>query len=213
MAKLLLDELLMFSRKAVLNAVSRAMQSGKSATPASGSGSGEEAAPWPVAVDGTAGNGVDTEFLAQAVEEAGLVLAFDVQSEAIAATTERLEKSGVSSRVRLIKDNHDRVRAYLPKEAKVLAAMYNLGFLPGGSPDVTTLPESTVASLEALQEVMAPGGVISVHCYTGQDNGLEELAAVEAWASRLSWPEWRVLRYEFCNKKTNREVLFLAHCV
>lgn len=212
MAKLLLDELLMFSRKAVLNAVSRAMQLRKTA-PGPDAACEDEAAPWPIAVDGTAGNGVDTEFLAQAVEEGGLVLAFDVQGEAIAATADRLEKSGVSDRVRLVKDNHDRVRAYLPKSAKVLAAMFNLGYLPGGSSDLSTLAESTIASLEALQELMAPGGVISVHCYTGHDNGQEELEAVEAWAARLPWPEWRVLRYEFCNKKTNREVLFLAHCV
>ena len=217
MAKLLLDELLMFSRKAVLQAVSRAMQLRKTASGPSaesaGRGNEELAGPWPVVVDGTAGNGVDTEFLAQAVEENGLVLAFDVQDEAINATAERLEKSGVSSRVRLIKDNHDRVRAYLGKDAKVLAAMYNLGFLPGGSSDLTTRAESTIASLESLQDAMEPGGVISVHCYTGQNNGQEELEAVEGWAAGLSWPEWRVLRYEFCNKKSNREVLFLAHCV
>lgn len=197
MSKLPLDDLLVFSRKVVLTAINRAL-----------------AAKLPVlALDGTAGNGVDTEFLARAVEEAGRVLAFDVQEEALGKTEQRLAASGTESlaaRVRLVRDGHERLKYYLEPGQQVTAAMYNLGFLPGSASELTTTAASTLESLKQLAEATAPGGVISVHCYTGQENGLEESEAVRGWAEGLPWTDWRVLRYDFCNKAANHEILFLA---
>lgn len=224
MAKLPLDDLLVFSRKAVLTAISRAITDGSQAENALEESSIEDLfrkelsaedrarseSRWPLVVDGTAGNGVDTLFLAQAVEEGGQVVAFDVQDEAVNNTMERLENAGLRERVRLVKDSHDNLPMYLRKGSRVTAAMYNLGFLPGSRSELATRADSTVASLGQLLPLVIPGGVISVHCYTGHDNGQEEFAAVQEWVMNLPWPEWRVLRYEFCNKTRNREVLFLV---
>jgi predicted methyltransferase len=197
MSKLPLDDLLVFSRKTILTAINRAL-----------------AAKRPVLVlDGTAGNGVDTEFLARAVEEEGRVLAFDVQEAALAKTEQRLAASGpenLSRRVRLIRDGHEHLQFYLEPGQQITAAMYNLGFLPGGAADVTTTPGNTLASLRQLVERTAPGGVISVHCYTGQEHGPEEAEAVRVWAEGLPWADWRALGYDFCNKAANREFLYLA---
>lgn len=201
MSKLPLDDLLVFSRKAVLAAINRALTD-------------NAAARRPVlALDGTAGNGVDTEFLARAVEEEGRVLAFDVQEEALGRTEQRLDASGpedLKRRVRLVRDGHERLKYYLEPGQQITAAMYNLGFLPGGASDLTTTAANTLDSLKQLADVVAPGGVVSVHCYTGQDNGPEEAEAVRSWAEGLPWSDWRVLRYDFCNKVANREILFLA---
>ncbi|MDR1125354.1 MAG: class I SAM-dependent methyltransferase [Deltaproteobacteria bacterium] len=202
MSKLPLDDLLVFSRKVVLTAINRAL-----------------AAKRPVlALDGTAGNGLDTEFLARAVEEEGRVLAFDIQEEALGRTERRLAAAGLaeaggrglSARVRLVRDGHERLKYYLEAGQEVTAAMYNLGFLPGGSADLATTPENTLVSLRELAGVTAPGGVISVHCYTGQAGGPVEAEAVRAWAESLPWSDWRVLRYDFCNKAVNQEILYLA---
>ena len=53
-----------------------------------------------VAVDFTMGNGHDTEFLSRTVGEYGHVFAFDVQEQALASTSERLEKSGYPTTAR-----------------------------------------------------------------------------------------------------------------
>ena len=228
MARLPVDELLIFSRKAVLTAIGKALET----RPVGGFSEKQAAAglerppvlvldgperPSVLVLDATAGNGVDTEFLAQAVEEGGLVLAFDVQDEALQNTRERLEKFRVGGRVRLLKDSHERLGAYLgpylAAGTRVTAAMYNLGFLPGGASKLSTLAESTVTSLEQLRPCMASGSVISIHCYAGHEQGQAETAAVRAWAESLPWTDWRVLRYEFCNKPSNREALFLVTCL
>ena len=214
MGRLLFDDLLVFSRKAVLAAIYKALEQAGS-RPAAQDGDKAVRPSGLLAVDATAGNGVDTEFLAQAVEKTGLVLAFDVQEEALRHTRERLDKFGVSERVRLIQDSHERIDAYLgcaaTGGAKVTAAMYNLGFLPGSASPLVTQPAGTIASLNRLQPFMAEGSAISIHCYSGHAKGQEESAAVEAWVSALHWPEWRVLHYEFCNKSSNREKLFLLN--
>lgn len=198
MRKLLFDDLLAFGRKTVLAAIGRALAQ-KS-----------EQRPWPLAVDATAGNGNDTEFLAQAVEDNGLVLAFDVQAEAIASARLRLEEARMIQRARLVPESHERVAAFVPPGQLLAASMFNLGFLPGSSSPLTTQPESTVAALMQIAPLTMPGGLISVHAYLGQEGGEAEAAAVTTWMQRLPWQEWRVARYEFCNKTSNREVLFLA---
>lgn len=198
MSKLLFDDLLFLSRKTVLAAITRAL------------GQKSEQQPWPLVVDATAGNGNDTEFLAQAVEENGLVLAFDRQAEAIANTRQRLEDSRMAGRVRLVQDSHDRLRVFVEPGWQVAVSMFNLGFLPGSSSDLTTRPDSTVSALLQLEPLTMPGGVISVHCYLGQDGGEEEAEAVHRWMHKPPWQEWRVVQYEFCNKPSNREILYLA---
>lgn len=198
MSKLLFDDLLVFGRKIVLSAITRALAQ-KS-----------EQIPWPLVVDATAGNGNDTDFLAQAVEENGHVLAFDVQAEAIANTRRRLEESRMTARVRLVNDSHDRVRVFVEPGQLVAASMFNLGFLPGSGSTLTTMPDTTVSALMQLEQLTIPGGIISVHAYLGQEGGDAEAEAVSAWMGRLPWQDWRVARYEFCNKISNKEILFLA---
>lgn len=189
-------------------------------------------------VDGTAGNGVDTEFLARQAQGMGLVqspqplashtigadsaktagtvsasapvVAFDVQEEAIRRTQERLEKYRLGHMVRLVLDSHAELETYLPVGVKLGAAMYNLGYLPGGDASVTTLPKTSMASILAVSQRLCPGGIISIYCYTGQEHGEAELHDIEAWAENLPWEKWRVTRYAFCNKPVNKEVLFLA---
>lgn len=198
MSRLLFDDLLFFGRKTVLAAITRALEQ-KS-----------EQRPWPLVVDATAGGGIDTEFLAQAVEDDGQVLAFDVQAEAIARTRQRLEEARLGGRVRLLHDSHDRVAAFVEPGQVLAASMFNLGFLPGSASALTTGPDTTVSALMQIERLTMPGGLISVHAYLGQAGGEEEAEAVNGWMRKLPWQDWRVARYEFCNKPENREILFLA---
>jgi tRNA A58 N-methylase Trm61 len=63
--------------------------------------------------DATAGNGNDTLFLAGLVGPAGLVLAFDIQPEALEATRAALEKAQLAARVRLFLTGHENIAVCL----------------------------------------------------------------------------------------------------
>ena len=104
----------------------------------------ERLRPGDIAVDATAGNGVDTLILARLVGERGQVYAFDIQEQALAATRARLENAGAAAHVKLIHDSHARLEHYLSPDqhGRVAAVMFNFGYLPGGDPSIITRTES-----------------------------------------------------------------------
>ncbi len=136
--------------------------------------------PGDLAIDATAGNGHDTVFLAGLIGDSGKVLAFDVQAEAIAATWARIESAGLTSRVELIRGSHDALGVHAPP-GTVAAAMFNLGYFPGGDHAVITRTEVTLAALDAVLVALKPGGLLTVVCYPGHPGGDEESAAVLKW--------------------------------
>lgn len=172
------------------------------------------AGPWPVAVDGTAGNGHDTLFLARLVGARGKVHAFDVQPGALARTAKRLAAAGLEERVALHGRGHEELAAALAPHGacppRITAAMFNLGFLPGSDRSVITRPGTTLAALDALLPLMAPGGVVSLHVYAGHPGGADEAGVLDCRLAGLDWDQWRVARYEFANKPRNPERLLLV---
>ena len=190
-----------------------------------------------LAVDATAGNGHDTVWLAGLVGPAGLVLAFDIQPEALEKTRAALQKAHLAARVRLFLTGHENIAVclqgnavpppteqlaasltaeappdpalYLAAKPRVSAAMFNLGFLPGSEKEIATRPGTTLAALNGLLPAMLPGAVLSIHCYSGHDGGKEESKAVLDWAAHQSEKIWRAYRYETWNKKRGAETLVL----
>lgn len=134
-------------------------------------------------IDGTVGNGHDTLFLAGLVGGRGKVYGFDIQEEAIARTRERLREAGVPAEsLILVHGGHQSVGRVVREP--VAAAMFNLGYLPGGDREVTTCPGSTVEAIEQVRLLLRPGGVLSVVCYRGHPGGAEEAGAVCRWADQ-----------------------------
>jgi len=166
--------------------------------------------PGDLALDATAGNGRDTEFLARAVLPAGRVFAFDIQTSALDRTRQRLHHAGLGHGCELFLASHADLDAFLPASARgqLRAAVFNLGYLPGGDAAVITRPHSTVAALQALESWMAPGGLTTIMCYLGHPGGAEEGAAVEAYCRGLDWKRARVLRQGFLNEPRNSTVLY-----
>lgn len=167
-----------------------------------------------LAVDATAGNGHDTLFLTREAGERGRVWAFDVQAAALDSAAKLLAETapGLAGRVTFALRGHEDAAAVLPGNAAghVWAVTFNLGYLPGSDKRVATLPETTLKALSSLADMLAPGGVLSVHSYQGHEGGRAEGDAVAAWFRALPWETWRVAEYGFINKQRNREVLFLA---
>jgi SAM-dependent methyltransferase len=154
--------------------------------------------PGDLALDATCGNGLDTLLLVELVREGGRVWAFDVQPRAIAATRDLLEREWCLSSVELIESGHERLSNYVPYGLS--AAVFNLGYLPGGDSSLITSPESTVAALDQAASLLKPGGIVTISLYTGHDGGPEEARAVEQWGASLSPNSFNV----WCSRQMNR---------
>jgi len=154
-----------------------------------------------ITVDATAGNGHDTLFLVGAVGGGGTVYAIDVQSGALAETEKRLEDAEAKKQVKLVEASHADLASVVPAKhhGKVAAAMFNLGYLPGGDKSLTTRWETTLPALRAAISLLREGGVLTVVCYPGHPAGAEEANAVSRWVGMLDQVDYRVVRYGFEN--------------
>ncbi len=158
-----------------------------------------------VAVDGTMGGGGDTLFLCERVGPSGRVYAFDVQPDAIRRTRERLEAAGVADRARLILAGHERLVEYVTEP--VDAAVFNLGWLPGGDKGITTRVETTLAALDACLKRLRPRGLVTICAYPGHPEGEVELHAVLGWARALP-EEYQAMARAFLNPARSAPALF-----
>ncbi len=150
--------------------------------------------PGDIAIDATAGNGHDTLLLAQFTAPGGMVFAFDIQPEAVAATCGRLEAAGFPrSSCQVIQAGHETMAAAIPPQfhGHIAAVVFNLGYLPGGDKSVITSPASTVAAMHAALQLLRPAGLLAAVLYTGHPGGAEEAEAVRRFARGLPDDTWQ----------------------
>lgn len=150
------------------------------------------------ALDATAGNGHDTKFLAELVGSAGEVFSFDIQKEAVDNTKKLLQSAGLEENVELIKDSHAELDKYLKEE--ISAAVFNLGYLPGGNKEIITKAKSTLKALKKSIELLKNDGVIVLVIYSGHTGGDEERDAVLEYVADLDYKKYNVLNYKFLNQ-------------
>lgn len=112
------------------------------------------------------------------------MFAFDIQSEAIRLGQQRLLQAGLLARVEWIADCHSQIHKHLQGHP-IAAAMFNLGYLPGGDKTITTTPTSSLQALQQCLDLLHPGGGVSIIAYTGHPGGQQEADAVQDWANRL----------------------------
>ena len=142
------------------------------------------------AVDATVGNGYDTLFLAHRVGPKGTVLGFDVQKAALAGARELLKFVGTLDRVSLIHDSHTQLANYLPAEASIQGAMFNLGYLPRGNRQIITRPDTTVMALRAVLANLAARGRVTILAYRGHAGGIPEYVEVRQFLEQLPDDPW-----------------------
>ncbi|WP_062047654.1 class I SAM-dependent methyltransferase [Bacillus sp. JCM 19034] len=153
------------------------------------------------AVDCTIGNGHDTVFLAKLVGNTGHIYGFDIQEDAILQTQQRLEKEQLNH-VSLFHCGHEQIATKLRAESlqKVKAAIFNLGYLPGGDKSIVTRGETTILAIEALLEYMPKGGTIVLVIYHGHCEGKEEKKIIESYVTQIEQRKAHVLKYQFINQ-------------
>lgn len=147
-------------------------------------------------VDFTMGNGNDTSFLLEFCQE---VYAFDIQEKAIEKTKELIQDN---KRATLILDNHKNVKQYINSFD---IGIFNLGYLPEGNHEVTTLLESTQIALKEAVEMM--NKVLFVVVYPGHPQGQEEALWIEDFVSQLDGKIFNVSKYCMMNKKNSPFVI------
>lgn len=152
-------------------------------------------------IDATCGNGHDTLQLCR-LAPSGHIFALDVQQSAIDATSALLDKElppEKRAHVTLIKQCHSQFPSCIASNS-VRLIVYNLGYLPGGDKQQTTLTTTTLKSLVAAQSLLMPGGVISLTCYPGHKEGEIETAAIQEALSCLSPFAWSCSHTRWINR-------------
>ena len=159
-------------------------------------------------VDATMGNGHDTLFLCSLVGETGRVYAFDIQPEAVEATRTRLAEAGMAGRAELFCLGHEHMAEKVP--GPIRAAVFNLGWLPGGDHGITTRTETTLRAVSQALELLLPLGVMVLCAYPGHEEGSREREALDRFFTDLPPREFNVLRHTFLNAGPGAPVCYAA---
>ena len=150
-------------------------------------------------IDATMGRGRDTALLCRLVGPEGRVLAFDLQPQALESTARLLWEQGLEGRAELIcKSHHLMVEHAAPESVDCI--VFNFGWLPGGSHDLFTLPETSIPAIQAGLELLKPGGAMSLCIYYGGRSGYEERDALLAFLPTLDNRRYTVVVSRFVNR-------------
>lgn len=161
--------------------------------------------PGDTVVDGTLGNGHDSAFLCQLVGEGGHVFGFDIQKTAVLNSMKRMEENNFQQRVTFFQKGHEHIAESIPQahHGKITAAIFNLGYLPGGDKSIVTKPETTISAIEQLLSIMAPEGIIVLVIYHGHPEGAVERDTLLDYTSNIDQKKAHVLQYRFINQVNN----------
>jgi len=171
---------------------------------------GEILRPGDIAVDATAGNGNDTLFLARAVGQTGKVYSFDIQEEALVKTHSRLQEAGLAERVTLLTGGHEHMEKFIAGNS-CRGIMFNLGYLPGGSKEIKTLPQTTLQGTEQALKLLSPGGRLTMVVYRGHPGAIEEAEALDNFISSLDARFYWAARITFPNRDARSPYVILVH--
>ncbi|MEZ6033636.1 MAG: FAD-dependent oxidoreductase [Planctomycetaceae bacterium] len=164
--------------------------------------------PGDTVVDATAGNGNDTQMLATLVGSEGRTIAIDIQPTAIAATSLRLQKSGLHAEL-FCADHAPELERLKSSGIRATAVMFNLGYLPGSNHLIVTEGLSTLAAIRSASELLAPGGVITIIAYRGHPGGEAEAVLVEQWIAQMPEECFETSQIEGDSNNITSPVLFL----
>ncbi len=141
-------------------------------------------APGDTVIDATLGNGHDTLYLAKKVLTApeGRVYGFDIQIKALQNTRKRLEDN-------LAPHDLKNIFLYLSSHSEldqikspVKLCVYNLGYLPGGDKNQTTLTKTTLLS---IQKALKISRALSITFYPGHAEGKAEQEEILSYFSKF----------------------------
>ncbi|HBB24863.1 MAG TPA: 16S rRNA (cytosine(1402)-N(4))-methyltransferase [Bacteroidetes bacterium] len=163
-----------------------------------------------IVIDATVGNGWDTQLLAECVGHSGLVYGFDIQQVALDVARVRLGEG--TGNVRLLLAGHETMRDHIEPhhQGAIRAVTFNLGYLPGGEKELTTKASTTMAAIRQALELLMPGGLLTVVCYSHPE-GRAECESVQGYLVELAQDRFSCLRLQFVNQSGNPPVVFAVY--
>ena len=152
-----------------------------------------------VAIDATLGNGYDTDFLA---DRFNVVYSFEIQEEPCINYENKNKQN-----VKVINDSHSMFDKYIDR--KVNCIMYNLGFLPGGDKNVTTVEKTTIESIEKGLNLLEKNGLMTIAVYRGHTEGKNEESSVLEYVKKLPKNTYGVMLHEYLNRSLSAPLLIV----
>lgn len=153
-----------------------------------------------VAIDGTLGNGFDTDFLSKNFNE---VYSFEIQEGPC-----NEYKSKNIQNVTVINDSHHKFKDYVKGEVNCI--MYNLGFLPKGDKTITTLHETSLKSIKDGLDMLASGGIMTICLYRGHNEGKKEETFILDYLSKLERKVFGVMTHTYLNRAKEAPLLVVV---
>lgn len=153
-----------------------------------------------IAIDGTLGNGYDSDFLSQNFKK---VYSFDIQEEACIKYREKKLEN-----VEVINDSHHLFKNYIKENVDCI--MYNLGFLPGGNKEITTMHTTSLKSIESGLEILNSGGIMTICIYRGHNEGKIEETCILDFLKQLPKNEYGVMTHSYLNRQENSPLLVIV---
>ncbi|MDU5107860.1 MULTISPECIES: class I SAM-dependent methyltransferase [unclassified Clostridium] len=153
-----------------------------------------------VAIDGTLGNGFDTDFLSSLFHK---VYSFDIQKE---ACENYIKKN--NENVNIINDSHHLLKNYVDEPVDCI--MYNLGFLPGGNKEITTLHETSLESIKAGLDILNSGGIMTICIYRGHYEGKIEETCILDYLKDLPKNQFGVMIQSYLNRQNISPILVIV---
>lgn len=162
--------------------------------------------PGDTVVDATMGNGNDTLKLCELVGSSGKVYGFDIQKQALERTSALLREKGWDNAV-LYQVNHNLVADYIP--AGISAAVFNLGYLPGGDHRLTTNAADAIEGIGSCVKLMKKDGAAAIVLYPGHPEGYAEKSALLLWAKQLDPSRFHCVHMDMINQSQSAPSILL----
>ncbi len=150
-----------------------------------------------VAIDATLGNGYDCDFLSSCFKK---VYAFEIQKEACEKYIDK------NNNVIIINESHHKIDKFINEEVDCVC--YNLGYLPGGNKEITTLAETSLIQLSL--NLLSKNGIISIAIYRGHNEGMEEKNCIIKYLKTLPKNSFGVMIHECINRSEKSPLLIIV---
>ena len=144
-----------------------------------------------IAIDATLGNGYDSDFLSEIFTK---VYSFDIQEDAC----NRYKSKNIHN-VEVINDSHHLFKNYINENVDCI--MYNLGFLPGGNKEITTLHTTSLESIQVGLDILNSGGIMSICIYRGHNEGKIEETCILEFLRKLPKNKFGVMSHSYLNRQ------------
>lgn len=152
-----------------------------------------------VAIDATLGNGYDCDFLSSCFKK---VYAFEIQKEACEKYIDK------NNNVIIINESHHKIDKFINEEVDCVC--YNLGYLPGGNKEITTLAETSLKSIQLSLNLLSKNGIISIAIYRGHNEGMEEKNCIIKYLKTLPKNSFGDMIHECINRSEKSPLLIIV---